>query len=35
MRGFEQLTAHQRDAYFGNSHILAQPAEVLECVHPQ
>jgi hypothetical protein len=30
-----QLTAHQRDAYFGNSHILVQPAEIFDCAHPQ
>jgi|SRR6516164_8299287 hypothetical protein len=31
LRGFLQLTAHQREAYFGISHIFAQPAEVLAC----
>ena len=30
MRGLVQVTAHQREAYLGSSHILAQPAEVLD-----
>jgi hypothetical protein len=33
--GLAQLTAHQRVAYFGNSHIFPQPAEVLDCAQPQ
>ena len=35
LRGFAQLTAHQRDAYFGSSHIRAQPAELLELAQAQ
>ncbi len=35
MRGFVQLTAHQREAYLGNSHILTQPADVFDCAQPQ
>jgi hypothetical protein len=35
MYGFVQVTAHHREAYWGNSHILAQPAEVFDCAHPQ
>jgi len=34
-RGFAQLAAHERDAYFGNSHILEQPPEVLDIAQPQ
>lgn len=33
--GFPQVTAHHRDAYFGNSHIFPHPADVFGCVHPQ
>lgn len=33
--GFAQVTAHQREAYLGNSHILAQPAEVFDWAQPQ
>jgi hypothetical protein len=29
-RGLAQVTAHQREAYLGNSHILPQPAEVFD-----
>jgi len=35
LRGFLQVTAHQREAYFGSSHIFPQPAEVLACEQPQ
>jgi len=34
-RGFLQVTAHHREAYFGNSHIFAQPTEVWACEQPQ
>ena len=34
-RGFLQVTAHQREAYLGSSHIFAQPAEDLACEQPQ
>ena len=34
-RGFAQVTAQRRDAYFGSSHILPQPADVLDALHPQ
>jgi len=34
-RGFAQVTAHHREAYFGNSHIFEQPAEVLDIAQPQ
>ena len=35
VRGFAHVTAHHREAYFGNSHIFLQPAEVLESAQPQ
>ena len=35
MCGLVQVTAHQRVAYLGNSHILVQPAEVFDCAQPQ
>ena len=34
-RGLVQVTAHQRDAYFGRSHIFPQPAEVFDRAQPQ
>ena len=34
-RGFVHVTAHHREAYFGNSHIFEQPAEVLDIAQPQ
>ena len=35
MCGFAQVTAHQREAYLGNSHILLQPTEVFDWAQPQ
>jgi hypothetical protein len=35
MCGFAQVTAHQREAYLGSSHILVQPADVFDCTQPQ
>jgi hypothetical protein len=33
--GFAQVIAQWRDAYFGNSHMRGQPADVFEEEHPQ
>jgi hypothetical protein len=35
MCGFAQVTAHQREAYLGSSHILLQPADVFDWAQPQ
>jgi len=34
-RGFVQVTAHHRVAYFGSSHIFEQPTEVFDIAQPQ
>jgi len=34
-RGLAQVTAQRREAYFGNSHIFPQPADVFDALQPQ